>query len=473
MIERLGSSVNASIEFKTIAGSVYAGMGDANTFAVGPALNLTSNSGAVWFRANQESFVIPPLSGTGNGIVGVNASGTLTRNNPNDLGLVPYTGATQGVDLGVQSFSIGGEFTRNNNVFDQRILFPGTSPLNFRKLRDVAVLSRTNDSSTEGDIIITLPIRATTKWVAKIDLHSGASNNLLNHPLVLYITGYGTTNSRAFVFGQGRVEAILEVKFGRIGDDSVLIIKRDGPQTFAYGKVVISEFQHSVIYDAALSVKENYKIEFIKEEDLVGFTLNGTVTNAQFIRDPYYLDYNNFVNTPTIPAAQVNSDWDATSGVAEILNKPTIGDGTLSLATANGLTGTASFTANQSTPSTFTVGVDAGYKLPTTTEWDGLLKPYTVPAVLTSNKTLAAADKNAYIRVTGTRTFTIPADLSTTDYPIGSTTNVRVSTGATVNFTGASGVTLDHPDGAGNVSVEGRKVVSIVRVDTNAYDLIY
>ena len=29
-------------------------------------------------------------------------------------------------------------------------------------------------------------------------------------------------------------------------------------------------------------------------------------------------------NKPTIPAAQVNSDWDAVSGVAEILNKPTI-----------------------------------------------------------------------------------------------------------------------------------------------------
>ena len=29
------------------------------------------------------------------------------------------------------------------------------------------------------------------------------------------------------------------------------------------------------------------------------------------------------LNKPTIPSAQVNSDWDATSGVAEILNKPT------------------------------------------------------------------------------------------------------------------------------------------------------
>ena len=31
-------------------------------------------------------------------------------------------------------------------------------------------------------------------------------------------------------------------------------------------------------------------------------------------------------NKPTIPAAQVNSDWNASSGVAEILNKPTIPD---------------------------------------------------------------------------------------------------------------------------------------------------
>lgn len=35
-------------------------------------------------------------------------------------------------------------------------------------------------------------------------------------------------------------------------------------------------------------------------------------------------DYNDLDNLPSIPAAQVNSDWNATSGVAEILNKPTI-----------------------------------------------------------------------------------------------------------------------------------------------------
>lgn len=35
--------------------------------------------------------------------------------------------------------------------------------------------------------------------------------------------------------------------------------------------------------------------------------------------------YSDLSNTPTIPAAQVNSDWEAASGVTQILNKPTLG----------------------------------------------------------------------------------------------------------------------------------------------------
>ena len=34
--------------------------------------------------------------------------------------------------------------------------------------------------------------------------------------------------------------------------------------------------------------------------------------------------YDDLSDKPTIPAAQVNSDWNATSGVAQIINKPTI-----------------------------------------------------------------------------------------------------------------------------------------------------
>lgn len=52
-------------------------------------------------------------------------------------------------------------------------------------------------------------------------------------------------------------------------------------------------------------------------------------------------NYNDLDNLPTIPAAQVNSDWNATSGVEEILNKPTIPTSLPPNGTAGGdLTGT-------------------------------------------------------------------------------------------------------------------------------------
>lgn len=52
--------------------------------------------------------------------------------------------------------------------------------------------------------------------------------------------------------------------------------------------------------------------------------LSGTPTLATVAMSG---DYADLTNKPMIPAAQVNSDWDAVSGVAQILNKPAIPDG--------------------------------------------------------------------------------------------------------------------------------------------------
>lgn len=68
--------------------------------------------------------------------------------------------------------------------------------------------------------------------------------------------------------------------------------------------------------------------------------------------------YNDLSNKPTIPAAQVNSDWDAASGVAQILNKPTIptvNNATLTIQ-KNGTT-VKTFTANASTDVTADIAV--------------------------------------------------------------------------------------------------------------------
>ena len=45
--------------------------------------------------------------------------------------------------------------------------------------------------------------------------------------------------------------------------------------------------------------------------------------------------YNDLTDKPTIPAAQVNSDWNSASGVSQILNKPSMTTETLTFVDAN------------------------------------------------------------------------------------------------------------------------------------------
>lgn len=53
--------------------------------------------------------------------------------------------------------------------------------------------------------------------------------------------------------------------------------------------------------------------------------IDGYSPDSAFGAVAFSNDYTDLDNKPTIPAAQVNSDWNANSGVAEILNKPTLG----------------------------------------------------------------------------------------------------------------------------------------------------
>ena len=56
--------------------------------------------------------------------------------------------------------------------------------------------------------------------------------------------------------------------------------------------------------------------------------------------------YSDISGKPTIPAAQVSSDWSASSGIAQILNKPTISTTLYQL--ANGATNNAYTAAEES-----------------------------------------------------------------------------------------------------------------------------
>ena len=54
-----------------------------------------------------------------------------------------------------------------------------------------------------------------------------------------------------------------------------------------------------------------------------GQILSSTGTTIEWVT-PFDGDYNSLSNLPTIPAAQVPADWNATSGVTRILNKPAV-----------------------------------------------------------------------------------------------------------------------------------------------------
>jgi hypothetical protein len=83
--------------------------------------------------------------------------------------------------------------------------------------------------------------------------------------------------------------------------------------------------------NAPIEIKEGLNIPTGKPLQVNGATgTNGQVlttdgTGLVWANAPYFSgNYNDLTNKPTIPAAQVNSDWSANSGVAQILNKPVV-----------------------------------------------------------------------------------------------------------------------------------------------------
>jgi len=81
--------------------------------------------------------------------------------------------------------------------------------------------------------------------------------------------------------------------------------------------------------DSPIEIKEGLNIPAGKPLQAAGSAgtsgqvLSTTGSTVQWTT-PFDGDYNSLSNKPSIPAAQVNSDWDATSGVSRILNKPTV-----------------------------------------------------------------------------------------------------------------------------------------------------
>ena len=110
-------------------------------------------------------------------------------------------------------------------------------------------------------------------------------------------------------------------------------------------------------------------------------------------------DYTDLLNKPTIPAAQVNSDWNANSGVEQILNKPTLG--TMAVENASDYTKTSGLAS-----------------VATTGDYDDLLNKPSIPSTATSTSTVTPSTIQLTFTYTDNTTQTVTlmtgASVSTT-----------------------------------------------------------
>ena len=81
--------------------------------------------------------------------------------------------------------------------------------------------------------------------------------------------------------------------------------------------------------NAPIDLKEGLNIPAGKPIQAAGSTgttgqvLSTTGTSIQWVT-PFSGSYTDLTNKPTIPSAQVNADWNSSSGVSAILNKPVV-----------------------------------------------------------------------------------------------------------------------------------------------------
>lgn len=74
--------------------------------------------------------------------------------------------------------------------------------------------------------------------------------------------------------------------------------------------------------------------------------ISGKANSEDLAEVAFSGDYEDLTNKPTIPAAPVNPDWNASSGLAMILNKPTINSYGFGFANCSDASGTSALTAN-------------------------------------------------------------------------------------------------------------------------------
>ena len=188
-------------------------------------------------------------------------------------------------------------------------------------------ISTHNESTTAHSNIIT-PINNNIGNIEeKIPSQASSSNQLADKA---FVNSSIATNTANFI-GTFNSVAELEAYSGTLtNNDYAFVIGTD-----TAGNTVYDRYKYTTSTTPASWVFE-YELNnsSFTADQWAAINSGATTTNigkAETAVQPSDLstvattgDYGDLLNKPTIPAAQVNSDWNANSGVAQILNKPTL-----------------------------------------------------------------------------------------------------------------------------------------------------
>ena len=191
---------------------------------------------------------------------------------------------------------------------------------------NIAVPTATSDLNNDSGFLTssTLPV-ATTSSLGVVQVGSGLT---VSSGGVLSATGGGVADSVAWghITGTMADQTDLSTALGnKVDSSSLAAVATSGSYNDLLNTPTIPAAQIQSDWTQA----DNTKLDYIKNKpSLAAVATSGAYSDLSGTPSLATVatsgSYNDLSSKPTIPAAQVNSDWDAASGVAQILNKPSL-----------------------------------------------------------------------------------------------------------------------------------------------------
>lgn len=237
---------------------------------------------------------------------------------------------------------------------------------------------------------------------------------------------YDSANARINFYGKGDTQHTNALAYVDASDFVVDGMVED--VRIENGNLVIDFNTDSGITDISIPLTDIFDPSNYYTKTEVDTALSAKANSSSLSTVATSGSYNDLTNKPTIPAAQVNSDWNASSGVAQILNKPTLA----------------------------TVATSGSYN-------DLSDKPV-IPAGVTVDQTLDTSSTNAIANSAVATALNSKADSSAlSDYATTSAMNTALAGKQDTLVSGTNIKTINNQSllGSGNITIEGGSQITV------------